>query len=376
MSSRPLRVGLNLTYIVGETGGSTTYARELIPRLLEAEPELELTAYIANLAPESLTRHEWAGELRWVRLPSWRFTYHMWHELAGMGIDARRRRLDVVHGLANVAPVLHPGVASVATILDVIWMHRPEALELAARLVQRTLTPMVGRAATRIIAISNAARDDISQTLSLDPAKFDVTSLGVTVPPAREPDPDLRSRLGIGPEPFLLCVAARRPHKNVNGLIRALALLDEPRPQLVLPGPHNVYEDELLGLAEELGVAAEVRFPGWVGDEDLDGLYRQAACFALPSFEEGFGLPVLEAMARDTPVVCSDIAVFAEVAGDAAVLCDPADPASIAGAIAGVLGDRDRAHELVERGRQRCRTFTWERTAAATLDSYRRAVGR
>jgi glycosyltransferase involved in cell wall biosynthesis len=369
-----LRIGLNLTYVVEESGGSATYARELIPRLLCSGSAGEITAYVAHGASADLLGHDWAAEVRWVRLPSPRWRWQTLHELVGMGLDARRRSLDVVHGLANVSPVVHPGVASVATILDVIWMHRPEALELVPRLVMRTITPVVARAATRIIAISHAARDDIAAMLHVDPAKFDVTPLGVSVPAARAPSPGLRERLELGAEPIVLCVAAKRAHKNLDGLLRALALLPEPRPQLVLPGSHNAYERELRRLAGELGVGDRLRCPGWISDDDLDGLYREAGCFVLPSFEEGFGLPVLEAMARKVPVACSDIPVLVEVAGAAAELFDPAQPRSIATAIERLLGDAGHARTLAEGGRARCQEYTWDRTAAATLDSYRRAV--
>jgi glycosyltransferase involved in cell wall biosynthesis len=369
-----LRIGLNLTYVVDESGGSATYARELVPRLLRGGSNSEITAYIAHGAPPGLLRHEWSPEVRWVRLPSPRWRWQTLHELVGMGLDARRRRLDVVHGLANVAPVVHPGVASVATILDVIWMHHPEALDPRARVVMRTLVPVVARAATRIIAISHAARDDIAATLRLDPAKFDVTPLGVSAPDGPAPAPGLRARLGLGPEPIVLCVAAKRAHKNLDGLLRALALLPAPRPQLVLPGSHNAYEEDLLRLAGELGVSDRLRCPGWISDADLDALYHEAGCFVLPSFQEGFGLPVLEAMARGVPVACSDVPVLAEVAADAAELFDPAQPAAIAAAISRLLDDSERAALLAQRGRERSRRYTWDATAAATLDSYRRAI--
>ena len=377
---KPLSVGLNLTYLVEDSGGSGRYARELIPALIDAEPAIELTAWVGSTAPDDLAREPWAQELRWVRLPvpGVGTPWHMWHELVSIGFAARRRRLDVVHGLAYLAPVVHPGVAAVVTILDVIWMHHPEAAGKRFRTVMRTLTPLLGRTSDRIIAISEAARDDIAATLHLDVEKFDVTPLGIASrdEAAQEPRDTgaARERLGLGPEPVVLCVAAKRRHKNLHGLIRALALLPKPRPQLVLPGSPNDYERELRTLASDLGVEGSVRFLGWISEADLEDLYAVADCFALPTFQEGFGLPVLEAMARGIPVACSDIPVLHEVAGDAAVLFDPGDPASIANAIARVVGDRQLAGDLVWRGRERCGLFTWKRTAEMTLESYRRAL--
>jgi glycosyltransferase involved in cell wall biosynthesis len=377
-----LKVGLNLTYLVEDSGGSGTYARQLLPSLLAAEPGIELTAWVGTTAPAWLAEEPWAGEVRWIRLPvpGLGTPWHLWYELVGIGLDAGRRRLDVVHGPAYLAPLIHPLVATVATILDVIWLQHPEATDARFRAVMRTLVPLVGRRSTRLIAISEAAREDVCSTLGLDRAKFDVTHLGILPGPASaEADPDeLRARLGLGDRPLILCVAAKRPHKNLDGLIRALPLLPADSPggaaRLVLPGSPNDYERELRELAADLGVSDRVVFPGWLSDADLDGLYLAASCFVLPTFQEGFGLPVLEAMAHGLPVACSNIPALTEVAGGAAAFFDPRRPESIAATVGALLDDRELATRLVEAGHARCAEFSWQRTARETLDCYRRAV--
>jgi len=380
-SAERLRVGLNLVYLVEDSGGSGTYARQLLPHMLEADPSLELSAWIGSTAPDWLMREPWADRVRWIRLPVRGIgsPWHMWHELVGIGLDARRRGIDLVHGLANLGPLVHPGVVTVTTILDVIWVHHPEAATLLFRSMGRILTPSVGRSSTRVLAISEAARDDIAATLHLDVEKFDVTPLGIVSPPPMRVAPEpraVRERLGLGPEPIVLCVAAKRAHKNLHALIRAIALLGESPVQLVLPGSPNDYERELRALAHELGVEGRVHFPAWISEADLEDLYRVAACFVLPSFQEGFGLPVLEAMARGVPVACSDTSSLPEVAGDAALFFDPCEESQIAERIGRLLCDRALAKTLVERGYRRCALFTWGRTAELTLDSYRRALVR
>ncbi|HXB16069.1 MAG TPA: glycosyltransferase family 1 protein [Solirubrobacteraceae bacterium] len=375
-----MKVGLNLVYLVEDSGGSGTYARHLTASLLEVEPGLELTAWIGSSAPESLLREPWAERVRWVRLPVVGIgsPWHLWHELAAIGFDARRRGIEVVHGLANINPVVHPGVATVTTILDVIWAHHPEAASTRFRMMGKLVTPVVGRASTRLVAISEAARDDVAATLGLDREKFDVTPLGIDPPPPRASAPDraaVAARLGLSEQPVVLCLAAKRAHKNLHGLIRAWALLAERPGQLVLPGSPNAYEQDLRELAGTLGVQDSVRFLGWLSAEDVEDLYAIAACFVLPTFLEGFGLPVLEAMARGVPVACSDIGALREVAGDAALFFDPHAPESIAAAIERLMSDAPLRAELVERGRARCALFTWQRTARATLESYRRALG-
>jgi glycosyltransferase involved in cell wall biosynthesis len=374
-----LRVGLNLAYLVEDSGGSSTYARNLIPAMLTAEPGLELTAWVGSTAPQWLAEQPWSGEVRWIRLPvpGVGSPWHLWYELAGVGIDARRRRVDLVHGLAYLAPLVHPRVPVVATILDAIWAHHADATDRRFRMVMGTLVPLIGRSAARLIAISEAARDDIAATLHLDAAKFDVTPLGINEPVEREP-PDVTAvaaRLGLGREPVVLCVAAKRAHKNLHGLIRAVAEIPPPRPQLVLPGSPNTYESALRTLVAELGIEQSVHFPGWVSDGDLEDLYAIARCFVLPTFEEGFGLPVLEAMAREVPVACSDIPTLREIAGNAAALFDPHDVPSIARQIARLCDDDALVEALVAAGRRRVGEFTWERTARATLASYGRALG-
>lgn len=382
--SSSLRVGLNLTYLVEDSGGSGRYARELIPALLEAEPALAITAWVGSTAPQSVMDEPWAGEVQWERLPvpGIGSPWHLWYELVDIGLQARRRRLDVVHGLANLTPVFAPGVASVVTILDVIWMHYPEAMSARARRVMRALAPLCGHRSSRVLAISEAAAEDVSASLKLPLEKFDVTPLGMT-PPRQDravtAEKTMRERLGLRDGQMVLCVAAKRAHKNLDGLIKAMSQLPEQsetgrRPLLVLPGSPSPYEDELRRLAAKLGVADDVAFPAWVEEADLEALYEAASCFILPSFQEGFGLPVLEAMARGVPVACSATSSLPEVAGDAALLFDPHDEQAIAAQVERVLSDPALAAELVVRGHQRCEQFTWRRTAELTLESYRRAM--
>jgi glycosyltransferase involved in cell wall biosynthesis len=383
--SRSLRAGLNLSYLVADSGGSGRYARELIPAMLRTEPSLELTAWIGSTAPETLTREPWAGEVRWERLPvpGVGSPWHFWHELVAMGFAARRHQLDVIHGLAYLIPAVTPGLASVVTTLDVIWMHERDALSATARTVMRTLAPLCAHRADRVIAISQAAAEDISRTLRVRREKIDVTPLAVAGPPAgvAAPEQEMRARLGLPDRTLLLCVAAKRAHKNLDGLIRALGALPPAvngagRPLLVLPGSPTDYERSLRDLAAELGVQDDVAFPAWVSEADLEALYAAASAFVLPSFQEGFGLPVLEAMARGVPVACSNTSSLPEVAGDAALLFDPRDVTSIAGAVSRLLNDPALAADLSSRGRARAAEFTWARTAELTLASYRRAIER
>ncbi|MGH2763023.1 MAG: glycosyltransferase family 4 protein [Thermoleophilaceae bacterium] len=375
---RPLRVGLNLAYLVRRSGGAGTYARELIPELLDAG--VRITAFVSRELDPDDRGARWADEIDWVELPLTVTHGPPWNSLRSMRSQwltapriAARRRLDVVHGLANVAPLVAPGVATVVTLLDLIWLRHPDTMTARETLGMKLSAIPSARTADRVVAISEAARGDMVRTLGLDPERIDVTPLGVRVnggvPPAREAD--LRRMLGLGDRPVVLCVSQKRSHKNLSRLIRAIAGVEAV---LVLPGSPTPHEQELRRLAETVDAGDRVRLPQWLEPEQLEGLYRIASCFALPSFEEGFGLPVLEAMARGVPVCCSDRSSLPEVAGDAALLFDPASVESIRDALARVLTDRALAADLAERGRRRARSFTWRRTAEGTLSVYERAM--
>lgn len=233
------------------------------------------------------------------------------------------------------------------------------------------------RRSRRVITLSEAAKADIVEFIGVAPERVDVTPLGPGIPGGVEPIAvaALREQLGIGSAPIVLSVSAKRPHKNLERLIDAVATLDsKPAPVLVVPGYPTPFERDLERHAAERGVAERVRFTGWVDEPTLEALYREARCFAFPSLAEGFGLPVLEAMLRGTPVACSRASSLPEVAGEAALYFDPTDTGAIAAAVGELLRDERLRQRLARAGRERAARFTWEATAAATLNSYDRAL--
>jgi glycosyltransferase involved in cell wall biosynthesis len=187
----------------------------------------------------------------------------------------------------------------------------------------------------------------------------------------------VRERFSLGERRIALSLSAKRPHKNLAALIDALAVIPaERRPLLVLPGYPTAHEAELRERAAAASLSDDVRFLGWVENELIEGLWSIADVFVYPSLYEGFGLPVLEAMARGVPVACSNASSLPEVAGDAALLFEPRDVSTIAQAIERVLSDPAQAQRLRADGLARARLFSWEGTAQATLEVYRRALDR
>jgi len=365
------RVGLNLLFLVaGETGGSEIYVRQLVPKLAEVRPDLELVAFVnregagAELGVSEVVEVDVSGRGRARRVLA---------EQRRLPRLARRHRIDLLHSPGTSAP-RRPGVVSVVTILDVIYARHPEAHTLPMRLGMRAIVPLAARGADRVITISHAAAAEIAEELSVPPQRIDVTHLGGRPIGPATPELELRRRLGLAEAPLILSVSARRPHKNLPRLIEAFANLSaDPAPLLVLPGYETPFDDELRRRAAELGVAERVRFLSWVSDEDLEGLYAAAACFVFPSLAEGFGLPVLEAMQRGVPVACSDAAPLPEIGGDAARYFDPLDVGAMTTALSGLLEDAELRERLASEGRQRASSFTWERTARETAESYERA---
>ena len=376
---RPLRVGLNLIFLGERAGGVGRYARRLPGALLAAEPKTELHLFVSRDAPADLRQEPWASEVRWTTLPV-RLQgppLHVPAEYLALPALAAARRLDVLHSPANTGPAIAPGVATVVSLMDLIWLHRPDEWEASPR-VHSTMRRRVDRAvshADRILAISEATAEDLARTLAVPRERIGVTPLAAD-PPQAEPtlEQALRARLSLGEARVLLCVAQKRPYKNLHTLIRALPALPSDV-ILVLPGAPTPYETELRALAAELEMSARVRFPDWLCEEDLEGLYALSAAFVLPSLIEGFGLPILEAMQRGLPVACANISALPEVASDAALLFDPQHQAQIDDAIRRLLDEPGLAQDLRARGRERAAHFTWQRTGIATLAGYRHALG-
>ncbi len=369
-----MRVGLNALHLVPrETGGGELYVRRLVPALLESAPDLELVVFAGHEASPSLAAEPWAHDVELVHVPvrSRSRPRRVLAEQTLLPRAARRARVDLLHNVQNTAPAM-PRVPQVTTILDVIYKRHPEthAGVLAAGVA--LLVPLAARRSRRILTLSEAAKEDIAHYLHVERDRIDVTPLGPglrdDVPPVGEAE--LRRRHALGDAPIVLTVSAKRPHKNLQRLLEAIALVQaDPEPVLVAPGYETVFEPELRQRAGD-----RVRFLGWVDDEELEGLYRAATCFVFPSLAEGFGLPVLEAMMRGVPVACSRIGPLQEVAGDAARYFEPTDVEEMARAIESLLADSDLRKRLSESGRERAKEFSWARTAEATIASYERAL--
>lgn len=366
-----MRVALNLLHLVpSETGGSELYARRLVPALLEANDSAELTILASTQSATSLRNEPWGAEVEVVGLPfnARSRARRVLAEQTLLPRELRRRQVELLHNLFTTAPAA-PGVPQVTTILDVIYKRFPETHRGLLGRGLAALVWMAARRSNRVIAISEAAKTDIVRFLDVPIDRIDVTPLGPALPDAETvSEAELRRELELGTGPIVLTVSAKRPHKNLERLFEGFEEVPG-EPVLIVPGYSTFHEQRLRKKAGD-----RVRFTGWLPDAQLDGLYRAATCFVFPSLAEGFGLPVLDALVRGTPVASSNASSLPEVAGDAVLYFDPTDTEAMAAAIERLLNDEALRERLRTAGPLQAAKFSWSRTAEATLAAYERVL--
>jgi alpha-1,3-rhamnosyl/mannosyltransferase len=369
-----LRVGINLLWLrPGEGGGAEAYAMRVIRALAEeAEPGFELTLFVtrdlARARPDVAARVTTAvapvsGDLRSARIAV---------ESTWLRREASRRRLDLVHHMADVVPWLR-SQPIVLTIHDLRALHRPDALGAAhAAYLRLRLRPSV-RASAVVTTPSAVVRTSIIDELGADPDRVLVVSAPWFPPAEGRPVADP----GVA-EPYFLYPATTDPHKDHDTLIRAFALVRESRPsaRLVLTGGRGRSDGEVEAMIGRQGVRDVVLCLGRVPRRRLDGLIAGAVALVFPSRYEGFGLPLVEAMALGCPVIASDLPVSREVVGDAGCLVPPGDVSAWTDVMLRVLDDDHLRRQLAAAGGERARRYSPAETSRRMASAYRLAAGR
>jgi glycosyltransferase involved in cell wall biosynthesis len=373
-----VHVVLDARYIARRQSGVGAYTQRLIGGLATIDRRNRYTCLVAADGPglpvaqaniaASPTRVSFEDHLRG----------DLWL-LAYLPLRLRGLGTDVYHGPAVFLPHVKLGYRTVVTIHDLVSFLFPETVPKKYSLYMRLMTRLAARSADRIIAVSEATKADLERVLRVDTAKVVVIHEAVGPEFARPLAPDAVAaavrRYGLR-RPYCLFVGNLEPRKNLPNLIEAFAELRRRggpggRPlQLVLAGTRAWLHAGIFRAVEQHGLGEDVAFTDYVPVEDLPALYAGAACFVFPSLYEGFGLPVLEAMACGAPVVAARAGSIPEVAGDAALLVDAQVPKELAAAIESVLTDAALRERLIVRGRARAAMFDWEEVARRTLAVY------
>jgi glycosyltransferase involved in cell wall biosynthesis len=352
-------------------GGTGTYIRELLPALTKADPSLEIRAFHARFdspAPPALAGYD-PVELR----RDIRSLYPRWNVLGRPPLTPPLDGLDVLHAPSPAAiPPPERGQRLVVTVHDLAFRLFPQMFPPVWRATFRLGLRRAAARADAIIAVSRNTAADLARLTRTDPGRIHVIPLAASLPWAANAV-DLEAtleRLKV-PQPYILFVGTLEPRKNLVRLVRAYrrAMTRGLSHALVLAGPLG-WRSERLQRELKVPGAGEIFLTGRLGARDLDALFRGADAFVYPSVYEGFGLPVLEAMARGVPTIVSSSSALPEVAGDAAIAVDPRSVRALAEAVARVLGDPSERERLSEAGLARAEQFSWERTARATIAVY------
>jgi glycosyltransferase involved in cell wall biosynthesis len=375
-----MKLAIDVSPAAHRRAGIGRYAQELVAALMALDPGRELVAFFndpatAHLDPP-LDRLP-AVTCPWANKP-WRLRVMLAYALHRPQ-DLLLPGIGLFHATDNLLPRLG-GLRRVFTAHDLAFRHCPETHTPLNRWFLRLMLPRFLRHAEAVIAVSASTKRDVVRLYGLPESKVTVVHEAVTErfrPASIEAQVTVRRRYGL-PERFVLFVGTLEPRKNLVTLLQAYhALRDRGLAQrLVAVGARGWRDSAFHAQLRSLGLEDDVVLPGYVPDEDLPAIYSAADLFAFPSLREGFGLPVLEAMACGVPVVTSNVSALPEVVGDAGLLVSPRDVPALAAAIERVLADPHLQQALRAKGMARAAFFSWDRAARETLAVYESVLRR
>jgi glycosyltransferase involved in cell wall biosynthesis len=372
-----MRIGIDATPLPPQPVGAGNYIIQLIRALTQAQFDDQLVIFAQPYGPELIN-------LPAKEMIEWHIVEEMspgkrlvWEQTQFSGL-IHRSRIDLLHSLHYTKPIRLP-CASVVTFHDMTFFFYPQLHTQTKRWFFPVAMRISARQADGIITVSKSTRKDAIQLLGIDPGKIFATQLGVDpmfrVIEGEAALRDIAAKYGL-PKKFMLYLGTIEPRKNLPTLIEAFNMLVEKglQQKLVLAGKFGWMYEEVLTLVRDYGLKDHIIFPGYVEQDDLPMVYNLASLFVYPTIYEGFGLPVLEAMACGVPVVTSDIASLPEIVGEAGLLVLPGDVNALFEAILQVMNDEELRTNLRRAGIQRAKNFRWERTAELTQQVYMKVL--
>jgi glycosyltransferase involved in cell wall biosynthesis len=369
-----IRIGVDLHTLEGLHQGSRTHCIELFSRTSRLMPEDSFFFFADFTKCDPFAKQRLEGpNVNLVQMPHRNSFRRLGLQLPFL---AAKYRLDVLH-TQYIAP-LWLTCPSAVTVHDILFEEFPQFFTRFFRLRSRILVRHSAKRARLIYSVSEFSKNQIKMRYAIHEDR--ITTLynaadSSRFKPGREGEEEVRA-LGLEPGNYLLTVGRLEPRKNHKRLLEAFARLSSSRPKLVIVGQKDFGFEDIELLAKELGIMAEVLFLDAISDSMLPSLYRHARLFIYPSIAEGFGMPIIEAMASGTPVITSRTSALSEIAAEAAVLIDPYDPVGLADAINDLLEDKERAARLRTLGSDRARDFNWDVEANKLVLSYRQQLSR
>jgi glycosyltransferase involved in cell wall biosynthesis len=371
-----MRIGINLLYLLpGQVGGTETYARGLLDGLAEASLDEQFTVFVNQESADWPLPHD--ARFRKVVCPvsasrRWR---RYWYEQCKLPTLLSEHGVDLVHSLGYVAP-LRAKCPSVVTIHDLNFRACGRQMPLTRRWTLAAFVRWSALHSQRVIAVSEFSRQQLLKAYHLSPNHVAMIHLAPLSRPSRMEDaPRELARLGIC-EPYVLAFGNPFPHKNIRRLLEAFALCGHVRHthhKLVIVG-RAPQDDSWQQAARQLGIQHRVVLTGALTDEALASVLSGAQALVSPSLYEGFGLPILEAMAAGVPVACSDRGSMPEIAGSSSLLFDPLSVQEMAGAIGALATLPQLRQYLIDKGLKNATRFSWRQTAEQTLGVYREVL--
>jgi glycosyltransferase involved in cell wall biosynthesis len=375
-----MRIGFDATAAVRQGGGIGRYTRELLQALYTADTQSHYRLFYASRSP---IPHPLPGPLpanfHATHLPFDDVWFaRVWHRAQlSIPVEVITGPIDLFHSPDFTLPPVRRGARTLLTVHDLSFVRDPESATPVLRAYLNQVVPRSVARAQHVLADSHATREDLIELYKTPPEKITVLYSGVN--PVFRPIADpaslaaVRAKYKLGDAPFILAVGTLQPRKNYVRLIQAFAQLPITNNQLrlILAGGQGWLYDSIFAEVERLKLQERVVFPGFVDDADLPALYSAASVLAYPSLYEGFGLPMLEAMACGTPVVTSTASCLPEVAGDAALCVPPTDVGALAHALETAVSDESARAELRTKGFARAKEFTWEKAARELVERYR-----